>query len=171
MTATDLGVSIDSKAGWRRPNESGVNRETRRIDRSRPLSMSSGFAVLFKRCIYIDIHLLADVNRKVSAVETVDYLEHSSIDAFGAVARQRNLRYDIGLEPDKSQQCPDLIVAPQITDCIRVPADSPGIVLVHVHSDVHRLDVAEQDQGLSQNAGRSEFAEVNFQLHDLAVDG
>src|SRR5947208_13195028 len=54
-----------------------------------------------KRRLYVDIHLLPHVHRRVGITDLVNGLQYASVHALGAVAGQRLFRNDVWLEMDK----------------------------------------------------------------------
>ena len=48
-----------------------------------------------------DVHLLADVNRKIRIFESENHLQYAGIDAFCAFAGERFFREDVGIDPDE----------------------------------------------------------------------
>lgn len=75
-----------------------------------------GRCLLALGCVNKDVHLLADEDRQVASGETEDHLKHPDRDTHGAVAGERLLRHNVGLEAHKGNRNRDLQVAAELTD-------------------------------------------------------
>src|SRR5262249_14124461 len=64
-------------------------------------SFRDGHGHVLLRRVYEHIHLLTDVNGKLSPLKTIDDLEHPCVHPLGAVPRERFLRHNVRLEPDE----------------------------------------------------------------------
>src|SRR4051812_44997207 len=57
------------------------------------------------------VHLLSDVDRQLAALERVYHLQHARVYPLGAVAGQRTLRYNVGLDVGEFQGRLDVAIA------------------------------------------------------------
>ena len=110
------------------------------------------------------VHLLADINRKLTTVKTVDDLQHTRIHPLRGVAGERRFGNDERLKPHKFQWRLDVPVAAQEPHCRRAGLYPPGVVFIHVHAHAQRINAAQQNQRLRQNSGLGKFPKTHFEL-------
>jgi hypothetical protein len=100
-----------------------------------------------------NIHLLADVDGEAVGFEAVDDLQDARIDALVAGAGEGALGRDVGFEADELQRRLLRGISAHGGGGGGARLDAPGVLLVNVHTQVQRLELAQQQQRLGRDAG------------------
>src|SRR5205807_548801 len=98
----------------------------------------------------VHIHLLSHVKRSVLVLNPVNDLENARIHALGAITGERLLGDHIGLEADELQGNSYRTVSTRRRRRQCSAAHTPGIVLIHIHTDVQRSDTSENHERLTE---------------------
>ena len=76
---------------------------------------------------------------------------------------KRSLWQNVGFEADKLERRLLGRIAAHCRDGLRTRFDAPGVLLVHVHTQVQRHEATQKQKRLRRSAGGGEFAGANVE--------
>jgi len=114
---------------------------------------------------------LPDIDRQSAALEAVKNLEDAGIDALGAVPGERSFGNDVGFDAPEFERRLKVRISPDEGEGLGIRANAPSIVLIDIDADDQFIDIAHEHEGSGERAGLGIFADADFDLKNLAIDG
>src|SRR5215831_17787521 len=120
------------------------------------------------RSLDINVHLLSHIKRSVLVLHSINYFENARVHALCAIARQRLFGNHIRFEADKLQGNSYRTVSTRRRRRRCSAAHTPGIVLIHIHTDVQRGDTSENHERFTERTALRKLAQPHFVLENDA---
>src|SRR5260370_31332442 len=120
------------------------------------------------RSLDVNVHLLSHIKRSVLVLHPINDFENTRVHALCAVARQRFFGDHIRFKANELQGNSYRTVATRRRGRQCSAAHTPGIVLIHIHTDVQRSDTSENHETLTERTALRKLAQPHFVLQNDA---
>src|SRR5215471_6778274 len=118
----------------------------------------------------VHVHLLTYIQGRVLVFYSINDLENTRINPLGRVPGQRLFGDHIRLEADKLQGNSYRTVSTRRRRRRCSAAHTPGIVLIHIDTDVQRSDTSENHERLTERTALRKLAQPHFVLQNDACN-
>src|SRR5260370_24259503 len=118
------------------------------------------------RSLDVNVHLLSHIKRSVLVLHPINDFENTRVHALCAVARQRFFGDHIRFKANELQGNSHRTVSTRRRRRRRSAAHTPGIVLIHIHTDVQRSDTSENHERLTERTALRKLAQPHFVLQN-----